>query len=157
MKKNFLVLFLMCLLTLNVSAVDRTALRNFFSEQYVQRLFNFAHPNAKRLSSVTIESINSDRVIIRAAFEGSILSGTYVCTFTIFIDEYGRFTNISNSCGKSIYPCFSYAAGDIKDECRRRDNGRVISYMERLYGKSLGEFSGREAMCTLLNIVWLKY
>ena len=67
MKKNFLVLFLMCLLTLNVSAVDRTALRNFFSEQYVQRLFNFAHPNAKRLSSVTIESINSDRVLIRAA------------------------------------------------------------------------------------------
>lgn len=155
-KRSFLSLLLMCLVTFNMSAVNRTALRNFFSERYVQQLFNYAHPNSKRISCVTIESINADRVIIRAAFEGSIISGTYVCTFNIYLDQYGRFESISNRCGKTVYPCFSYAAGDIKDEClRRRGDGRIIRSMERLYGKPLGEFSGSEAMCTLLNIVWL--
>lgn len=157
-KRTLMSLLLMCLATFNLSAVDRVALRNFFSERYVQQLFCYAHPNSKRLSCVTIESINSNRVIIRAAFEGSIISGTYVCTFNIYLDEYGRFESISNRCGKSIYPCFSYAAGEIKDEClRRKGNGRIIRYMEWLYGKPLGEFSGQEAMCTLLNLVWLNY
>ena len=165
MKKTIILLLLV---SAAVTATGQSVrkLRSFFTEQYVQNLFYYAHPNASEFNGVEIKRITSDQVVLKASFEpgsllGSLFGGTYVCTIYIDVDGDDHFTRVSSDCdssGSSTWPCFEWATDELKKKCRDAShNRRSIDFMERHLDKSFRSFSGPEAMCTLLNIALYNY
>ncbi|MBR2103237.1 MAG: hypothetical protein IJ928_10910 [Prevotella sp.] len=163
---KLIIFALLLTTTLTAPAQSTRKLRSFFTERYVQNFFYYTHPNASEFNGVEVKQISSDRVTLKASFEsGGILSaifgGTYTCTIDIDVDGDEHFTKITTRCGSdgsSRWPCFKWAAEELQKKCRDASrSSRSIDYMERLYGKSLRNFTGDEAMCTLLTIALYNY
>lgn len=157
-----ILLFLLVFMTTAVKAQSTRELRSFFTERYVQNFFYYAHPNASEFEGLEIKQISSDRVVVKASFEsGSFFGGTYTCTINIDVDGNRHFTKITtrcNSSGGSRWPCFRWATDELIDKCRNANyNRRSISFMEDHFGKRLRDFTGEEAMCTLLTIALYNY
>lgn len=164
--KKLCLFFMLFAVTVSADAVSLGKLRSFFYESYVQELFKYAHPNAGAFEGVDVERITENRVTVKASFKpsfaASLIGGVpYTCTIYIDIDGSGRFSNVTYHCDSNArlsWPCFKWAADDIKNECRNSSNNRyAINYMEDHFEKSLRAFDGKEAMCTLLNIAWFNY
>ena len=165
MMKKLLLLVLLVSATVTAFGQSTRKLRSFFTERYVQNYFYYAHPNAAEFNGIEIKRIDSDQVVVKASFESdgflsALFGGTYICTITIDVAGYGHFTKVSPRCesGSSRYPCFEYAADEIRKKCRDANrNRRSIDFMEDHLDKRLSSFTGEEAMCTLLNIALYNY
>lgn len=164
--KKFSLFLIFIVINLSANAVSYDKLNSFFNERTVQRYFKYAHPKAGAFEGVDVERITENRVTIKASFRpglaASLIGGRpYTCTIYIDIDGMGRFSNVTYHCDSNArlsWPCFSYAADEIKNKCRNsRNNRAAINYMEDHFEKSLKAFNGCEAMCTLLNIAWFNY
>ncbi len=160
--KHFL-LFLLLLVSMSATAQSTRKLRSFFTERHIQNLFYYAHPNAAEFNGVEIKQISSDEVTLRASFESDswLFSSTYRCTITIEVDGYEHFTKITTRCdsnSSSRWPCFKWATEELLKKCRdARRSSRSIDFMEEHFGKRLRDFTGEEAMCTLLTIELYNY
>ena len=160
--KKLLLFILLVLMTVGTTAQSTRKLRSFFTEGYVQNLFLYAHPNAGKFNGVEIREITSDEVILRASFESDswLFSSTYRCTIHIEVDGDEHFTRITSRCdsGSSRWTCFKWATDELIDKCRNANrSSRSIDFMERHFDKRLRNFTGEEAMCTLLTIVLYNY
>ena len=161
MKK--IVFLLLVIMTTAVKAQSVRELRSFFTERHVQNLFYYAHPNAGEFKGVEIKQITSDEVILRASFESDswLFSSTYRCTIRIEVDGDRHFTKMTTRCesnSSSRWPCFKWATEELQKKCRDADhNRRPLSFMEDHFGKRLRDFTGEEAMCTLLTIALYNY
>ena len=161
--KRVLFVFLLLLVTQGAAAQSTRKLRSFFTERHVQNLFYYAHPNAGEFNGIEIKQITSDEVTLKASFESDswLFSNTYTCTIKIEVDGYEHFTKISTRCdsnSSSRWPCFKWATEELQKKCRDANHSRrSISFMEDHFGKSLRDFTGEEAMCTLLTIELYNY
>lgn len=154
---------LLVIATTTATAQSTRKLRSFFTESSVQNLFLYAHPNAGEFNGIEIKQITSDEVTLKASFESDswLFSYTYKCTIRIEVDGDEHFTKITTRCdsnSSSRWPCFKWATEELRKKCRDANRSRrSISFMEDHFGKRLSDFTGEEAMCTLLTIALYNY